>query len=335
MDGAGHFKHADLHAVLKTALDAVVVMRRDGTIAGWNDVAERIFGWSAEDAFGRRMSEVIIPVQHREAHERGLAHFLGTGEGPVLDRHIEITALHRDGRELPVELSITFTRQFDEPVFLGFLRDISERHDAERRQQLLLAELNHRVKNMLAVVAGIAHQTARSSASIEAFMEAFSGRLGALSQAHGMLTLGDWESAELSELAEALLGPYAGSPEPRITFGGSPVTLTPKQVLSLSMVLHELITNACKYGALSHTDGRIAVSWSWSEADRPGFVLLKWAESGLAEVAPPGRTGFGLKMIGLSAGHELGGDVKVEWLPEGLHLMLEFPADQGGGKAER
>jgi PAS domain S-box-containing protein len=180
---------ADLNAVLKTALDAVVVMRTDGTIAAWNDVAERTFGWSFDEAHGRRMSEMIIPVQHREAHERGLTHFLDTGEGPVLDRHIEITALRRDGQEIPIELSITFTRQFQEPMFLGFLRDISERQAAHRRQELLLAELSHRVKNMLAVVAGMAHQTARTSSSLEEFAVAFSGRLQALARGHDLLTI--------------------------------------------------------------------------------------------------------------------------------------------------
>ncbi len=149
MQTADDLKRADLNAVLKTALDAVVVMRLDGTVAGWNDVAARILGWSFEEAQGRRMSEMIIPVPHREAHERGLSKFIATGEGPVLDRHIEITALRRDGLEFPVELSITFTEHFGKPVFLGFLRDISERQEAHRRQELLLAELNHRVKNML------------------------------------------------------------------------------------------------------------------------------------------------------------------------------------------
>ena len=121
---------ACLGAVLKTALDAVVVMRLDGTIAGWNDVAKRTFGWSFEEARGERMSAMIIPHRFRDAHERGLKHYLATGEGPVLDRRIEIEALHREGHELPVELSITRTSQFGEPVFLGFLRDISERRDA-------------------------------------------------------------------------------------------------------------------------------------------------------------------------------------------------------------
>lgn len=320
-------KRADLNAVLKTALDAVVVMRLDGTIAGWNDVAERIFGWSFAETSGRRMSEIIIPVQHREAHERGLTHFIATGEGPVLDHHIEITGLRRDGREIPIELSITFTDQFDQPVFLGFLRDISERQEAHRRQELLLAELSHRVKNMLAVVTGIAHQTAKSCSSLQEFAPSFAARLQALAKGHEMLTLSSWEGAGLPELMEALLGPYALPQDLRVSFGGPPVNLDAKQVLSLSMVLHELITNATKHGALSSSEGRIAVSWDWSTGGRPGRLRLRWKESGLSGIAPPTTSGFGLKMISLSAAHELGGDSSSEWQGDGLLFTLEFHAE--------
>ena len=158
MSIARNIDTAQLGAVLKTALDAVVVMRIDGTIAGWNDVAEATFGWSFAEAEDQRMSAMIIPERYRDAHEAGLAHYLATGEGPVIDKHIEIEALHRDGHELPVELSITRTSEFGEPMFLGFLRDISERREHERRQKLLVDELNHRVKNLLGVVGAIAHR---------------------------------------------------------------------------------------------------------------------------------------------------------------------------------
>ena len=314
---------AGLGAVLNTALDAVVVMRLDGTIAGWSDVAERTFGWSFAETRGRRMSDLIIPPQHRDAHERGLARWIATGEGPLLDRHLEITALHRDGRELPVELSITPTRQFGEPIFLGFIRDISERHEAGRRQALLLAELNHRVKNMLAVVAAIAHQTARASPSIQVFTSAFTGRLDALARAHEILTTGQWTGAEIGDIAKALLQPYAQLPDRRATFDGPPIALGTKQVLSLSMIFHELITNAIKYGALAKPEGRVTLSWS--EADAPGSILVIWKESGLAGVSVPERNGFGINMIKLSAGHELGGTAKWAWRDEGLIFELGFP----------
>lgn len=314
---------ATLGAVLKTALDAVVVMRTDGTVAGWNDVAARTFGWTYADAFGQRMSELIIPPRYREAHERGLAHFLRTGKGPVLDKQIEIEALHRDGRELPVELSITRTEQFGEPVFLGFLRDISERREAERRQRLLIGELNHRVKNLLGVVGGIAHQTAKRSDSVPQFIEAFGGRLSSLARAHEILTEATWEAAPLRNLLAELLAPFLEGAEPQASLAGPELLLEPRQLLSVSMIVHELLTNAIKYGALSRPEGRLAVVWALADHE----LALEWIESGAPGVRPPTRQGFGSKMIEISVAHELRGRASTDWDPDGLAFRLSFPLD--------
>ena len=313
--------NASLGAVLKTALDGVVVMRLDGTVAGWNDVAERTFGWSFADAFGRRMSELIIPPRFRDAHERGLAHYFATGEGPVLDRHIEIEALHRDGHELPVELSITRTEQFGESVFLGFLRDITDRREAARRQELLIGELNHRVKNLLGVVAGIAHQTVRSSETLADFGPSFTGRLSSLARAHEVLTAGAWDRSSLRALVESLVGDYSHGDDPPVGVAGDEVLLPPRHLLSIGMVLHELLTNALKYGALSSPDGRIAIVWS----DGEDGVTLDWIETGLVGVVPPARRGFGSKMIAMSVTHELKGTSESEWHSHGLTFRLAFP----------
>ena len=314
---------ASLGAVLKTALDAVVVMGLDGTVVGWNDVAERTFGWSFADARGARMSEMIIPERYRQGHEHGLTHYLATGEGPVLDRHFEIEALHRDGHELPVELSITRTEQFGEPVFLGFLRDISERREAARRQEILIGELNHRVKNMLGVVAGIAHQTARSSETLLDFSAAFNGRLASLGRAHEVLTASTWERAPLRTLTDELLGPYASGTDPQLTVAGQDVLLEPRQMLSLSMIFHELATNAVKYGALSHANGRVAVRWS---IDR-GAISLEWIETGTLGVHSPTRQGFGSKMIARMIDHELKGRTRTDWQEDGMAFYLAFETD--------
>lgn len=321
MSHSSNIQSADLHAVLRTALDAVVVMRLDGTIAGWNEVATRTFGWTFAETEGRPMSEMIIPQQYREAHEKGLAHYLATGEGPVLDRHFEISALRNDGSEIPVELSITPTDQFGERVFLGFLRDISERHEAKRQQELLLGELNHRVKNMLAVVSGIAYLTARSATSVDGFTRAFSGRLEALGRAHEILTAGVWRSGSLTTLAEALLGPYSDSEGGGASAKGPNVMLSPKQFLSMSMILHELITNATKYGALSAPGGKVVLEW-----DRVASGLrIDWKESGGSGVVAPISTGFGFKMIALSVRHELGGTSEMRWEDDGLAFELHIP----------
>ena len=306
---------ASLGAVLRTALDAVVVMRTDGTVAGWNDVAERTFGWSFADAYGKRMSEMVIPHRYRDAHERGLDHFLATGEGPVLDTHFEIEALHRDGRELPVELSITRTEQFGEPVFLGFLRDISERHDAARRRELMIGELNHRVKNLLAVVAGMAHQSVRTSTSLPAFAEAFQGRLAALGRAHEVLTAATWQRAPLRALVRELIEPHAG-----VSSAGPDVLLTPRQLLSVGMILHELLSNAIKYGGLARQGGGVTLAWAVAD----GTLALDWIEHGLIGVEAPTHRGFGSKMIAMSVAHELGGTTDSDWRPDGLAFHLTF-----------
>jgi PAS domain S-box-containing protein len=251
----------NLGVVLKTALDAVVVMRMDGTIAGWNHVAEQTFGWSFAEAEGKRMSEMIIPQRFRGAHEQGLAHFHATGEGPVLNRRIEIEALHRDGHELPIELSITHTGQFGEPIFLGFLRDISDRREAAHRQELLIGELNHRVKNLLGVVAGIAHMTSRSVSSLSEFRPAFSNRLAALGKAHEILTAATWQQASLRALAKDMLSLFIAGDTPRATISGPDILLRPRHLLSVSMILHELLTNASKYGALASPGGHISLQW--------------------------------------------------------------------------
>ncbi|MEO7563820.1 MAG: PAS domain S-box protein, partial [Sphingomicrobium sp.] len=130
--------HAGLQSVLDTAFDAVIVMSDDGLVIGWNANAEATFGFSSEDVVGRRLSELIIPERYRAAHENGMKHYLATGEGPVLNNRIEIEALHKDGREFPVELSITASEQFGDRLFIGFLRDISDRRALAERQQRVL-----------------------------------------------------------------------------------------------------------------------------------------------------------------------------------------------------
>lgn len=198
--------HPGLQAVLNTALDAVLVMAQDGLVIGWNGVAESLFGYTAEQALGKRLSSLIIPERFREAHEQGLRHYLATGEGPVIDRHIEIDAVHCDGSEFPVELSITASKQFGDELFVGFIRDITERKAIAERQQRVLQESEHRVKNMLTVVAAIARQTARVSPDMESFNQAFSGRLESLARAHELLVGQVWQDVALTALVERVLG---------------------------------------------------------------------------------------------------------------------------------
>lgn len=481
--------------MLDTALDAVVVMTREGIVAGWNEGAERTFGWTGGEAVGRLMADLIIPEQYREAHCNGLARYNETAEERVLGRRIEITALDKSGREFPVELSITLAGHPDESLFLGFLRDISDRREAEarlRRQametellfnvtriaaetpsfeealraclkaiceltgwpaghalvvrpakaelvstsvwheevpgvaallaartremrftpgvglpglilqsgepawisdpendpvflrkglglaaafgfpiksegrivavleffsrdasqpdpelmltvrtlgeqvgrvlerrrteehlRLLVNELNHRVKNSLAVVQSIAAQTLRGD-DMEGARGAFENRLTALAAAHDLLTSRNWQSASLREVIEKA-GIGCGASSDRLTVAGPELRVQPRTAVSLAMAVHELCTNAVKYGALSNDGGRVRVEWSVDTSSGENRLRLVWQEEGGPPVAPPERRGFGTRMIERALAAELGGSARIDFLPEGISCTVEAP----------
>ena len=319
--GWGTF-HAGLQTVLDTALDAVIVIGEDGRVIGWNGISERTFGFSGDEAIGQRLSELIIPARFRDAHENGLKHYLATGVGPVIDNRIEIEALHRDGREFPVELSITASEQFGDRLFVGFLRDISEQRAVAERQQRVLQESEHRVKNMLTVVAAIAQQTARGAASVDRFIDTFNGRLDSLARAHQLLVGKVWQDVALTALVERVLGSEVATGRAR--FGGPEILLKAGQVLGLSMILHELYTNAVKYGALCSDDGRLALDWTIDSGD----VDLTWAETGVPCTPEFDGTGFGQRMIAMSVKSDLNGTIDRDWRPDGLTAVLRFPVDE-------
>ncbi|TFI57088.1 PAS domain S-box protein [Sphingomonas parva] len=163
-----------LAAVLDTALDAVVVMRADGTVFGWNQICERLFGWTASEAIGQDLSELIIPERLRQAHKSGLERFLRAGEVGILGRQIETVALRRDGSEIPVELAVMLTGRFQEILFLGFIRDISARMEAATKIANLQAELVHmsRVSAMGAMASTLAHELNQPLAAVTNYLAA-------------------------------------------------------------------------------------------------------------------------------------------------------------------
>lgn len=314
--------HPGLQTVLDTALDAVVVMDVDAKVIGWNAHSEETFGWSWDEVRGRRLSDMIIPPALRVAHETGIAHYLATGEGPVLDRRIEVPALHRNGTEMSVELSVTASEQFGDKLFIGFIRDISERKAEAERQQRILQESEHRVKNMLTVVQAIAFQTAANSPDVASFTDSFSGRLESLARAHQLLVGQVWQDVAISALAERVLGAEVAAGRAR--YGGPELLLKPGQVLGLSMILHELYTNAIKYGALCNDAGQIDLDW---DSDGSTITLI-WRETGTTCEAPetPG-SGFGQRMIAMSVKSDLGGTIARDWRSDGLTATLTFPVE--------
>jgi len=478
-------------------MDGVVVMGSDGVVLDWNHRAEEIFGWPRDEIVGQEMGSHIIPAQHRQAHIEGLKTYFATGDGPLLQRRFEITALRKSGEEFPIELSISPIVRGDQTIFLGFARDLSERRAAERvlelqtreavllhqvttlaaetssrdealklclesvcdltgwpaghaylvgpdgvatsavwvgdpqgfealhhaltvarttqtglpqqtfqpaapcwiaevsaddpmtrspqgedfgiraafgfpiviadevvavleffspvpvapdpnlllsartmgdqvgrvierrrvqdHQALLLAELDHRARNMLAVVMAMAAQTARATTSIDEFKTSFFSRLNAFSRAYGLLTAKNWRPTSLESLVTALAEPHLGKDRPQLEISGSPLMLPPKMALAMSMILHELLTNAAKYGALSTKTGAISLTSGLERRPKGDIARLEWRERGVPGLVAPAGFGFGTKLIETSIRHELGGHVTTTYGPDGVEYTFEFP----------
>ncbi|HEX2215776.1 MAG TPA: GAF domain-containing protein [Xanthobacteraceae bacterium] len=263
-------------------------------------------------------SYLAVPVVSRSGEVIGGLFFGHPEPGRFTTRHRDIVS----AIAVQAAIGIDNARQYRRLEI-----EVAERQRVEEHQKLLLAELNHRVKNMLAVVTGIAAQTARTSRSVAAFNENFMARITSLGRAHTLLTARNWDAAPLRPLIEDLLAPHAEPHEGHLEIEGPPVSLRPKAALAVSMILHELVTNATKYGALSVANGRIYIKWNVSDGESPQ-VRLVWRETGLTELAKPRRLGFGSRMIEASVKHELGGTVAIAYEPEGIRYDFEFPVNQ-------
>jgi two-component sensor histidine kinase len=205
------------------------------------------------------------------------------------------------------------------------LTDITLRKRAEEQHRILLAELNHRVKNNLAIVRSVAAQTISNSVSLDGFQKAFDGRLSALSVAHNILTQTGWQQADLTELIQQVLSPYLSPGQDRILADGLAVRVPPQFVLPLAIVFHELATNAAKYGALSVNEGYVRISWD-TEIGREGpRVKLVWREAKGPRVSTPTREGFGSTLIRRTIAYELDGEARLDFRPEGLACTIDFP----------
>lgn len=206
----------------------------------------------------------------------------------------------------------------------GVIQDITARKNAEEQQAVLTAELAHRSKNILAVIQGIANQTLRNTTSAEEARAAFEARIMALSKAQDVLTHGaNSATAQLREVVANSVSIHVGADKTRITVHGPSVTLGSKQALSMVMALHELGTNAVKYGALSTASGRIHIHWSFED----GRFLFYWKEEGGPQVEKPTRRGFGSRLIERTLAASLGGTAELHYLPDGLEFRLNAPAN--------
>jgi len=206
--------------------------------------------------------------------------------------------------------------------------DITERKLAESQREMLVRELSHRVKNSLAMVQAIASHTMHVESSIEAFRESFSGRLRAIAACHDLLVATTRTSANIAQLVNEQVSPYTSPQADRVTMSGPPIILGPESSYAFGLILHELATNAVKYGAWSNEVGSVYVSWS-AQLGKDGRteIVVNWRERGGPKVSPPERKGFGSVLIEESLSHSLGGQAHIEYAEEGLNARFQFPVE--------
>lgn len=303
-----------LSAIVANSDDAIISKDLNGVINSWNQGAERLFGYAPAEIIGRSVLTLIPPEHQHE--EPGIIERIRSGERI---EHYETVRRRKDGSEVYVSLTVSPVRDATGNIIGAskIARDISERRRADEQRTLLINELNHRVKNTLATVQSLAMQTLRSTERSEEARELFESRLSALSRAHDLLTQQSWAGANLYDVAERALAPFRVNPE-RISVGGPHVRLSPQKALALSIALHELATNATKYGALSNETGRVRLEWTASAE----HLLLTWTESGGPPVTPARRSGFGTRLIQRGLSQELGGEARIDFHPEGVRAAI-------------
>lgn len=309
-----------LAAIVEAANHAIFSFAPDGRIQNWNPAAEALFQYSREEAISKPFSE-LFPDGSDSNYLKLLA--VWRSEGTL---RLETVMARKDGSHVPVSISMAPIKNGSTPSAVAVtIEDITERKHWEDRRQLMNRELSHRVKNALAIVQAMSHHTLRSSPTPAAFTAALEGRLRAMSISHNLLTLSEWEGADMRELIGEQLAPHMSSGA-QVNLSGPALLLPPGTVTSLGLILHEMASNAEKYGALSKPEGVVTIEWSVTPT-APNMLVLQWAEAGGPQIRKPEREGFGSVLIASS------GRVDKRFETDGLKCTIELPfaQDRDGG----
>jgi PAS domain S-box-containing protein len=317
---AQHYK-----AIIESSDDAILSKDLDGVILSWNNGAERLFGFTAEEAIGKPVT-IVIPLDRRD-EEPAILDKIHRGERI---HHFETVRQRKDGSLLDISLTISPIRNSRGKIVGAskIARDITELKKARERQHLLLREMSHRVKNLFALSGSIVSLSARSATSVDTLAASARERLSALARAHSLTFLHGADSAAtpypttLQSLVRTIVAPFDEPDEPRIVLSGIDAGVSASAATSLALLLHEFATNAAKYGALSSEAGTVKVVL----AEEGDAIVVHWIERGGPRVATPkGEEGFGGVLSRIAVANQLGGAIARDWKPEGLAIRLSVP----------
>jgi PAS domain S-box-containing protein len=298
-----------LASIVESSDDAIVSKNLDGVITSWNTGAERVFGYAAEEVIGQPIT-IVIP-QDRQDEERTILTRIRRGER--ID-HFETVRQRKHGSLIVVSLTVSPVKNAEGKIVGAskIARDITEQKRNQEQIAILAREAEHRSKNLLATVQATINLS--QSDTPEGLKHAIEGRIRALANVHSLFVETRWIGAELSAIATQELAPYSETDETRVQIDGPQVLLEPNAAQAIAVALHELATNAAKYGALSVAKGQVDLKWSHEADER---LILRWTEIGGPAVQAPARQGFGCRVVERMI-EQLRGKARFDWRPEGL-----------------
>ena len=298
-----------LAAIVESSDDAIISKNLDGIISSWNTGAQRVFGYTAAEAVGQPIT-IVIPAD-RQSEEREILTRIRRGEH--ID-HFETIRHRKDGTLIVVSLSVSPVRNAEGQIIGAskIARDITEQKRSHEQIATLAREAEHRSKNLLATVQATVRLS--QSETPDGLKRAIEGRIQSLANVHSLFVKTRWIGADLSTIATQELTPYSEKDQRRVRIDGPPVLLEPDVAQAIAMTLHELATNAAKYGALAVPDGQVELKWSH---DANGRLQLRWTESNGPKVREPTHKGFGGRVIEQVIAQR-SGTTHFDWRAEGL-----------------
>ena len=313
--------NAELASIVASSIDAIIGVDLSGSVTSWNIGADRLFAIDAAHMIGRPLVDALLGMS--------------VEEGEDFRRHVTDGSPHEfetrqtrtDGRVIDIWVTSAPIRAPNGAVIGASLivRDVSQQKQREDHVRFLMRELTHRSKNLLAVIQAMARQSLTRDVNPAEFVRRFTERLAGLAGSHDLLSRVDWKGASLMELIRSQLNHYMDLFGTRILLEGVDIAIRPEAAQNIGIALHELSTNAAKYGALSNEDGKVTIDWRFEQrAER--MLTLTWRETGGPAVEPPTRKGFGHVVMDRIAGRALGGHSGISFEPTGVVWTLDVPA---------
>jgi PAS domain S-box-containing protein len=298
----------------------IITIDENGFITDVNSSVEGLFGYKPEELIGDNV-KILMPEPYQSEHDRYWRNYRASGQNKIIGIAREVVGRRKDETVFPMDLAVSEMPIGNGHLFMGLIRDITERKQIEIQRDLLVAELSHRVKNTLATVIAIAQQTFGQKPDLQDKAN-FEGRIRALAKTHSRLADSHWAGALLRDVVQDEVSPHKDNFN--VLLDGPVVMLVPKQVLSLGMAIHELVTNAVKHGALSVPTAKVLIDWRVDDENR---IHVNWIEQDGPAVQPPKKSGFGRLLLERGLAQELRGNVKLDFRQSGLKCAIDFPQE--------